>query len=155
MLATGVGRLRSLIEGGDQAVASISLTELAGDVAREPQWRGEVDVEAASNLWAVASTAIVAEALRQLLAGGRQAGVTGPLIVRGRQDGDWVGLSMDVGDGPRVPTGLTVAIHVAARLMQDQGGEVRLEARAGGGASIGIWLPSAVDEAGGVGDRCA
>lgn len=163
LLVSGVERLRSLVDGGDHGPATVDLATVAFHVSRDEQWAGRVQVDVGLGLVAVGSAAHIAEAVRQLLEWGGAVAPTGSLVLRGRREADGVCLWVEAGASPppalgvpvtEVPvTGVPVAVQVAARLVRDQGGAVRVAEGRGGVALIGICLPSATDGgAGGDGD---
>ena len=143
VLVSGVERLRALLERDDQDVGPVSLAVVADSVAIEPRWYGRMSVDVAPDLVATGRPGPIAEAVRQLLAAGRGLGAARPLVLRGRRDGGFVGLWLPAGDGSAVRRDLPVAFHVAAHLVREQGGDIRVEIGAGGQRSIGICLPSA------------
>jgi signal transduction histidine kinase len=86
------------------------------------------------------------------------------VTVRGERDGTWVVLRVE-DRGPTMPRQLrrvvldadsrrvpgrdgALGLRVAARLMRDQGGDLWVEPRAGGGTSFGICLPASAPENG-------
>jgi signal transduction histidine kinase len=85
-----------------------------------------------------------------------------PVTIRGERDGEWVVLRVEdrgptIGrqerralvdvDGLQSGVGWddTLGVHVAARLMRAQGGDLWVEPRPGGGSSFGICLPVVQD----------
>lgn len=143
LLGSGVDRLRSLVTGGDMVPGPVSLSGVAGCVAREPRWAGRVEVDVAQDLTARGSSAHIAEALGQLLECGRAMVPAGRLVLEGRRHGDSVGLWLPLTGRRQMPRNLPVAASVAARVMQSQGGDVRTQTPLDAVPSIGICMPAA------------
>jgi two-component system osmolarity sensor histidine kinase EnvZ len=110
------------------------------------------------DLLAVGSAEETAEALRQLVDYASQRSRSGLVTLRGDRDGRWVILRVE-DDGPTMPRELrrtltdpdarrepgredAMTVRVAARLMREQGGDLWIEPRPGGGTSFGICLPA-------------
>ena len=96
--------------------------------------------------------------MRQLVDYASRRSPTTAVTLRGERDGNWVVLRVE-DDGPTMPRELrrtvtdpdgrrepgredALGVRVAARLMRGQGGDLWVEARPGGGTSIGICLPA-------------
>lgn len=157
VLDSGLNRVRGLL-AGELAPdhATVSLAEAAALVAKEPPWDETVDVQVPADLVAVASRREIEEALRQVLTYAKWRAPAGPLVVRGRGEGESVLLWVD-DHGPHVPARrrrafldpdcrlphheTVTTLHVAIRLVREQGGDFRIEERPGGGASFGIAMP--------------
>lgn len=151
LLGSGVDRLRELIDEKGLGLGPLLLSEVAGEVTREPRWFGLVELAVASDLVAVGSAAHLAEAIRQLLAYKGELASAAPPVLVGRRDASFVGLWLHVGTHRLAPLHLPVAAFVAAGLMQGQGAEIRMDTTAQRGPSIGICLPAVADGAGVVG----
>ena len=166
VVGAGTARLRGLL-AQDGGAATVSLAETASQVADDPTWPGKLKIEVTPDLLAVGSPAETEEAVRQLIDYASRRSPTGPVTLRGERDGDWVVLRVeDEGvtmsrelrrsvtnpDGRREPDGEdAMGVHVAARLMRGQGGDLWVEARRGGGTSFGICLPAAAAGSGDAG----
>jgi signal transduction histidine kinase len=164
MLALGVGHFRDLLDPRSADADRVSLAAAAAELAQEPAWHGQLHLDVAPDLVATGSPGQTKEAVRQVLGYvGRRASAE-RLTVRGQRAGEWVGLWVDdsgiglsrrqqrarfdlKGDRPLGPD-FPMALHVAARLMRGQGGELRVEARGGGVLSVGVCLPAAPEEGG-------
>jgi hypothetical protein len=162
MLQSEIGHLRDLLDPGRAAVDRVSLADTAAELAREPVWRGQLHVDVAPDLMAAGSPGQTKEAVRQVLGHVTRRATAEPVTVRGRRDGEWVGLWVD--DGGRVRSrrqrraisavtvdrplrsGFPMPLHLAARLLRAQGGDLRVEARAGGVVSFGACLPAAPED---------
>jgi hypothetical protein len=167
LLASEIGHLRDLLGSGRVPLARVSLADVAAELAREPAWHDRLGFDVARDLVATGSPIQTKEALRQVLGYvGRRASAE-PLTVRGERAGEEVGLWVDdvarrlsrrqrrvMFDltGDRLRPGFPMALHVAARLLRGQDGDLRVEARTGGVLSFGVCLPAAPEcrgEAGG------
>lgn len=167
VLGSGTGRLRRLLAQETAGTGEVALADAAGRVAGEPGWEEHLRIDVDPDLVGAGSVDETAEAVRQLVDYARRRDGSAPVTIRGERDGEWVVLRVeDRGPGmsrqqrrsiagaepPRGPGGDDqMALRVAARLMREQGGDLWVEARSGGGSSFGICLP-AIDrdeEAGG------
>ena len=134
------------------------MADAAMGTAGDPDWSERVQIEVPDDLVGVGSVSETAEAVRQLLEYARRRDPTAPVTIRGERDGEWAILRVeDRGptivrqerralvdlDGRPSSTGWndTIGVHVAARLMRAQGGDLWVEPRPGGGSSFGICLP--------------
>jgi len=127
---------------------------------------GTVAVEVPDDMVAVGSPAETAEVVRQLLDNARRRAPGGTITVRGEHDGGAIVLRVD-GEGHPTPDGdpagwqppgstlaepagqLPTALHVASRLMRDQGGDLWVETRGSGRCSFALSLPAPALGAGG------
>lgn len=154
VLGSGTERLRQLLaqEGLQQRV---SLADTAKMIADEPAWHDRLELDVNPALLAAGSPDETAEAVRQLVEYACARTTSGPVTVRSERDGEWVVLRVE-DRGPtmtreqRRTAGTTGGhgLEVAARLMREQGGDLWVEARPGGGSSFGICLPAASVEKG-------
>jgi signal transduction histidine kinase len=158
VLGSGTERLRQLL-GQEGLHDSVSLADTAAMVAEEPGWHDRVELDLTPGLLATGSPEETAEALRQLMAYACNRAPTGPVTVRSERDGEWAVLRVEdrgptmsrderrtvtAADGRRPPgADGGLGLQVAARLMREQGGDLWVEARPGGGSSFGICLPAA------------
>lgn len=158
VLGSGTSRLRKLLSQEAPSRHAVPLREIAVTVAADPAWRNRPEVHVGEDLVATGSPGETAEVLRQLVDYASRRAPALPPTVRGERDGDWVVLRVD-DRGPTMPREQRRAVvdpdnrrdpdredplglRVAARLMRGQGGDLWVEARAGGGASFGICLPA-------------
>lgn len=158
VLGSGTARLRRLLEAGTDT--RVSLAHTAADVAGDPGWPTELEVDVTPDLVAIGSPGETAEAVRQLVDYASRRAPSAPVTLRGERDGEWVvlrvedrGLTMPRSlrrtvtdpDGRRAPgRDDAMGVRLAARLLRGQGGDVWVEARPGGGTSFGICLPGLV-----------
>jgi two-component system OmpR family sensor kinase len=115
----------------------------------------------------VGAPAETAEAVRQLVDYASRRSAAGPVTLRGDRDGHWVVLRVEDA-GPTMPREVrrtltdpearrepsrddAMSVRVAARLMHEQGGDLWVEPRPGGGTSFGICLPAIASENGDAG----
>jgi hypothetical protein len=167
MLASGIGHLRNLLDPGGAGADRVSLADAAAELAQEPAWLGQLHLDVAPDLVGMGSPGQTKEAVRQVLGYASRQVSTEPLTMRGQRAGQWVGLWVDdCGGGlsrrqrrallnlkgdQHPGADFPMALHVAARLMRGQGGDLRVEPR-GGVLSFGVCLPAAPEgrgEAGG------
>jgi hypothetical protein len=168
LLAAEIDRVRDLLQTGRAAGGRVSLADAAGELAREPAWHDQLRIDVAPDLVAMGSPVETKEAVRHVLGYVSRPATAEPLTVRGQRAGEWVGLWVDdcvrllprrqrralldlEGDGTLGPH-LPLSLHVAARLLRGQDGDLRVEARPDGAFSFGACLPAAPEgrgEAGG------
>ena len=156
-LGSGAARLSNLLKA-DSGTGVVLLADAAMGMAGDPEWSGRVEVDVPNDLVGVGSASETAEAVRQLLEYAGRRDPTAPVTIRGERDGDWVVLRVEDRGPPiarqerralvEVDERLSAAgwndsigLHVAARLMRAQGGDLWVEPRPGGGSSFGICLP--------------
>jgi signal transduction histidine kinase len=164
VLGSGTRRLWNLLGQESSGGRQLSLAEAAAMAVKEIDWHDALDLDVGPELKGTGSPTETAEALRQLL---RYAHRRSPDDVRvhGERDGSWVVLRVD-DRGPTLSRQQrrtildpdkrrgperedAMELHLAARLMRGQGGDLWVEARPGGGSSFGICLP-ALDSVGDV-----
>ncbi len=148
LFGSGIDRLRALLDDDGQGAGPVPLAPVAYGVAAERRWYGLMKVDVAPDLVAFGRVGEITEAVRQLAACGHDLAPRGPLVLRGRRDGERVGLWLPAGAVDPSHTGLPIAFHVAARLVEDLGGETRVELGAAGARSIGLHLPAAGEHTG-------
>jgi signal transduction histidine kinase len=167
MLSSGVDRLQSLVVDDSRPRASFALAEVVRPFVGNLMAEGEsVAVEVPEDMVAVGSPAETAEVVRQLLDNARHRAPGGTITVRGEHDGGAVVLRVhgqgherpEIGparpDAPgralAEPGGaLPMGLHVASRLMKDQGGDLWVEAQDSGRCSFALSLPAPALGAGG------
>ena len=159
VFGSGAARLLRLINQEGAGESHVSLAAAAADVAKDPAWAEEVELDVTPDLVAAGSAGETAEALRQLVDYAYRRAPGSPMTLRGERDGEWVVLRVE-DRGPTMPRQLrrtvtepesrwapgreeAIGLRVAARLMRGQGGDLWVEARPGGGSSFGICLPAA------------
>ena len=158
-LGSGAVRLTDILEA-ETGSGVVRMAEAALGTAHESDWSQWVQVEVPEDLVGVGSATETTEAVRQLLEYARRRDPAATVTIRGERDGEWAVLRiedrgstmdrqerrtlLDV-DGRRSGEGWSdaIGVHVAARLMRAQGGDLWVEPRAGGGSSFGVCLPVA------------
>lgn len=164
LIASGTARLRRLVSPESPDEGRVSLAAAAAEAAADAAWGARVEVDVTADLVAEASEDETVEAVRQLVGYVADRVPAGPLTLRGERDGTWVVLRVEDrgvtmprqlrrvvldADSRRVPgRDGALGLRVAARLMRDQGGDLWVEPRAGGGTSFGICLPASAPENG-------
>ena len=162
VLGSGTARLRHLLSQDGAVPGQVSFAETASTMAKNPTWHRYLEVDVGPDLIAAGSPGETAEAVRQLVDFAYRRAPGSPVSIRGERDGDWAVLRIEdrgptvprevrrtmVDPDPRRPLGRDDAleVRVAARLMRDQGGDLWVEDRPGGGSSFGICLPSVPPE---------
>ena len=158
VVGSGTARLRGLLAQDGAPRPPVSMAQTAALVADDPAWSSMVKVDVTPDLLAVGSAAETAEALRQLVDYASRRSSAGLVTVRGDRDGRWAVLRVE-DDGPTMPREMRrtladpearrepgrdddLTVRVAARLMREQGGDLWVEPRPGGGTSFGICLPT-------------
>lgn len=158
VVGSGTARLRRLLAQDASGAAPVSMADTAARIADDPAWPAQLKLDVTPDLLAVGSAAETAEAVRQLVDYASQRSRSGPVTLRGDRDGRWVILRVE-DDGPTMPRELrrtltdpegrrepvredALSVQVAARLMREQGGDLWIEPRPGGGTSFGICLPA-------------
>jgi signal transduction histidine kinase len=162
VVGSGTARLRGLLAADSTGPAPVSMADTAAAVADDPAWSTQLKVDVTPDLLATGSAAETAEAVRQLVDYASRRSRSTPVTLRGDRDGRWVVLRVE-DDGPTMPRELrrtltdpdarrepdredAMSVQVAARLMREQGGDLWIEPRPGGGTSFGICLPSIAAE---------
>ena len=160
VVGSGTARLRRLLAQDAGGATPVSMADTAAQIAQDPTWPTPLELDVTADLLAVGSAAETAEALRQLVDYASQRSRSGPVTLRGDRDGRWVVLRVE-DDGPTMPRELrrtltdpearrepgredAMSVRVAARLMREQGGDLWIEPRPGGGTSFGICLPAII-----------
>jgi signal transduction histidine kinase len=158
VVGSGTARLRRLLAQDGGGATPVSMAETAARIADDPAWPAPLKLDVTPDLLAVGSAAETAEAVRQLVDYASQRSRTSNVTLRGDRDGRWVVLRVE-DDGPTMPRELrrtltdpegrrepgredAMSVRVAARLMREQGGDLWIEPRPGGGTSFGICLPA-------------
>ena len=158
VVGSGTARLRRLLAQDAGGVTPVSMADTAALVAEDPTWSAQLKIDVTPDLLAVGSPAETAEAVRQLVDYASRRSGPAPVSLRGDRDGHWVVLRVE-DDGPTMPRELrrtltdpegrrepgredAISVRVAARLMREQGGDLWIEPRPGGGTSFGICLPA-------------
>ena len=157
VLGSGTTRLRHLLEQDGAVPSRVSFAETAATVAKNSAWKQYLEVDVEPDLLAAGSPGETAEVVRQLVEFAYRRAPGCPVSLRGERDGEWAVLRIEdrgptvprdmrrtmVDPDPRHPLGRddTLEVRVAARLMRDQGGDLWVEDRPGGGSSFGICLP--------------
>jgi signal transduction histidine kinase len=162
MLATGLSQLRTIVSSGPDNCRSV-LGDLATSLAAEPNYRGRICVDVATDMVVAGSPDEIMEAVRRLVTHAIDRSPTGRVGLRARRtsDGDrvevWVdddGVQPGADDGfhtggwirrPWSVSELSTELEVAIRLAEGQRGEVRIEPRPGGGVSLRFSWPVPVD----------
>lgn len=158
VVGSGTARLRRLLAQDATGVAPVSMADTAALIADDPAWSTQLKLDVTPDLLAVGSVGETAEAVRQLIDYASRRSHSGLVTLRGDRDGRWVVLRVE-DDGPTMPRELRrtltdpdarrepgreddMSVQVAARLMREQGGDLWIEPRPGGGTSFGICLPA-------------
>ena len=158
VVGSGTARLRRLLAQDTTGSAPVSMADTAARIADDPAWSTQLKLDVTPDLLATGSAAETAEAVRQLVDYASRRSRSGPVTLRGDRDGRWVVLRVE-DDGPTMPRELrrtltdpdarrepgredAMSVRVAARLMREQGGDLWIEPRPGGGTSFGICLPA-------------
>ncbi len=157
VVGSGTARLRRLVSQERSAESRVSLADTAADVARDPVWSTDLELDVTDDLVAAGSSGETTEALHQLVEFAHRRAPGSPVTLRGERDGSWVVLRVE-DRGPTMSRALRrtvteresrtvsggegAALRVAARLMRSQGGDLWVEPRPGGGTSFGICLPA-------------
>lgn len=157
-----IARLQHLIAANPQdACEPFDVVELLGPVLAAERARGlVVDLVSPDHLPAVGRSAEIVEVVRNLLDNARRYAPGSPVTVRTAVDSGWAvvfvedrgrGVARDERDsiferGHRGRAadgtdGSGLGLFVSRRLMLDQGGDLWVENRVGGGASFGLCLP--------------
>jgi signal transduction histidine kinase len=167
VVGSGTARLRRLLAQDAGTAIPVSMADTAAQIAEDPAWSDRLAIDVSPDLLAVGAPAETAEAVRQLVDYASRRSAAGPVTLRGDRDGHWVVLRVEDA-GPTMPREVrrtltdpearrepsrddAMSVRVAARLMHEQGGDLWVEPRPGGGTSFGICLPAIASENGDAG----
>jgi signal transduction histidine kinase len=158
VLRSGLARFRTLLLSAPED-DHVVLADLAKSLLAEPGGHGAVEVDVSPDLEVRGSPAEITEAVRQLLTQASRRSPETPITLRAQRRGDRIGLWVE-DRGPRFtarqrrdlleperrssrphPVG---ELDIAFRLAREQGGEVSVEPRIGGGESFGVSWPAHV-----------
>jgi signal transduction histidine kinase len=158
-----IARLQRLVSSERIAEASgpFRVAEALAPVVTGARSQGMlIQSDVAGDLVAHGRWADTAEVVQNLLENARRYAPNAPVTVLAREEGDKILIRVE-DRGPGVPEdeqesifqrgrrgilaedvpGSGLGLYVSAQLMRDQGGELWVEDRPGGGASFGLWLP--------------
>lgn len=159
-----IGRLQQLISGqGSGDVETFEIDALLDPVIAAERARGlVVTADLPPGLAALGRPSEVVEVVRNLLDNARHYAAGSPVTVRAEADGQWAVLHVEDrghgidrserdaifergrrGEAAGGTEGSGLGLFVSRRLMLDQGGDLWVEPRHGGGASFGLHLPRA------------
>lgn len=164
-LSTAIGgeirRLQRLVtpHEPEEDVVPFSLAEMLAPVVATERARGtEVTVAVPGDLDALGRASSTEQVVQTLFENARRY-APGPLTIRGEREREWVVLRIE-DRGPGVPPeqrevifrrgvrgdtdvpGTGLGLYVATQLMRNQGGEIWVDGRPGGGASFAVALPT-------------
>ena len=168
-LSTAVsGEIRRLqrlvsVESSDGDIAPFSVAESLAPLVATERARGTViDVDVAGDLDVIGRAGATEQAMQTIFDNARRYAAGTTLTVRGYREGSWVILRIEDrgpgvapeqreaifrrgvrGDAALDVAGSGLGLYVAAKLMQEQAGEMWVDERAGGGASFALALPAA------------
>lgn len=155
-VAGEVDHLRELIETSHDP-APFRITDVVDEVSLDEAHPGQIVLEVADDLVAVGGGLETAEVIRRLIRNAHDRSPGTPITVRSVRDGDWAVVYVE-DRGPEVGRGernsifeassrevdaIGLDLFVCRRLIVDQGGDLWVESRPGGGASFGLCLPLA------------
>ncbi len=154
-----VNHLRELIETSRDP-APFRVTEMVNDLAVDEPTPSQIVLDVADDLVAVGGVLETTEVIRRLIRNAHHRAPGNPITVRSERDGDWVVVYVeDRGAGferrqrdavfdPASREGgeAGLGLFVCRRLMLDQGGDLWVEQRSGGGASFALCLPAEASE---------
>ena len=168
-LATAISgeiqRLQRLVsvEEAIGELGAFSLAESLAPLVASERARGvDIDLQVAGDIDEVGRAGSTEQVLQTLFDNARRYAPNSALTVRAEREGRWVVLRVE-DRGPGVPAaereaifrrgvrgdtaldvpGSGLGLYVAAQLMRDQGGQLWVDDRAGGGASFAVALPAA------------
>jgi signal transduction histidine kinase len=153
--------LRFLVDA-DAATASVQVYDLAASIAPIVTCRRtvgqDVVTDVAPGVWATGRPVVLAEVLQTLLENADRHAPGSRVVVRCRRDGDHAVVRVE-DRGPGVPperaesifvrgtstapSGSGLGLYLARQLIRDDGGDVHVEPRPGGGASFVVSVPTA------------
>ena len=146
MLSTGVARLRGLVDARIEDIEPFSVDAVVHSVARAKHRAGvEVNVEVAPGLQAVGRVADLAAALQSLIDALSPSAGGAPLVLRGWPEDGFAHISV-AGPDRLSPSATSVAVYVARRLIEEQGGSLQIEAGGSGQSEFVARLPMAAGE---------
>ncbi len=160
-----IRRLQRLVSVEDSAgeVGPFSIAESIAPLIANERARGVVvDLRVPGDLNVIGLAAATEQVLQTLLDNARRYAPDTPVTVRAEQEDTWVVVRIE-DRGPGVPpeqreaifrrgvrgdhalevSGSGLGLYVAAKLMREQGGELWVDDRPGGGASFAMALPAA------------
>lgn len=154
-VAGEVDHLRELIETSHEP-AAFRISQMVNDIAVDETAPGQVVLDVADDLVALGGVLETAEVVRRLIRNAHDRAPGNPVTVRSARDGDWVvvyvedrgvGFERTQRDAIFDPTSqeageIGLGLFVCRRLMLDQGGDLWVEQRSGGGASFALCLPA-------------
>lgn len=158
-----IARLQTLIQAQreTEVCAPFSLAELITPITTSERARGmRLESDVPGDLVATGRPTDTAEAVRNLLDNARRYAPGSPVTLRGEIDGQWAvvyvedrgrGIGREErgsifergrrGSSAQGTEGTGLGLFVSRRLMSDQGGDLWVENRPGGGARFGLCLP--------------
>jgi two-component system OmpR family sensor kinase len=159
-LESEIRLLRSLVDADRSAEAEeFDVAGVVAPIVLCHRASGEpVDTDVPSGIRVAAHPAVVAEVVQTLLDNARDHAPGAPVVVSARRNGANAQLRVE-DRGPGIDpdraerifergesssrTGSGLGLYVARRLLRDQGGDIRVEPRPGGGASFVVSVPIA------------
>jgi len=160
-----IQRLQRLVSVEHQPgeIGPFNLATALGPIVASERARGvDISVDVPAHLVVMGRTGSTEQVVQTLFDNARRYAPDSPVTVRAAQEHGWIVLRVE-DRGPGVPEeerqaifrrgvrgdraldvpGSGLGLYVAAQLMQDQAGELWVDARDGGGASFAVALPSA------------
>lgn len=163
-VAAEIARLQQIVGAVQDEPARFALADTLRPVLLCAAAGGApVDVDIPADLEAIGRPGAVAEALQNLLDNARRHAPGSRAVVRAERDGSIVALRVE-DRGPGVPPGdrerifergwrahvggdgSGLGLFLASRLVREQGGQLWMEPRRGGGSSFVLTLPAALPE---------
>lgn len=146
MLSDGVTRLRTLVDARIEDIEPFDTAALVASVVRAERRLGlEIAVDVAEGVRAVGRVADLAAGLHALFDAMLVDGESGGIALRVSRQGESVEIAVR-GPGRLAPTATSVALYVASRLVEEQGGTLASYDRARSLAEYVIRLPAAEPE---------